>query len=54
LTIGGQHVKKGTWLLMYKILDAKLWKKIRKGELTGFSMGGFGRRIKLRFADQLT
>jgi hypothetical protein len=48
LKIGGQRVKKGTWLLMYKILDKKLWAKIRKGELTGFSMGGFGRRIKLR------
>lgn len=50
LTIGGQKVKKGTWLLMYKILDPELWKKIRKGELTGFSMGGFGRRVKLRSA----
>jgi len=48
LKIGGQKVKKGTWLLMYKVLDAKLWEKIRKGALTGFSMGGFARRIKLR------
>ena len=48
LKIGGKAVKKGTWLLMYKILDSKLWEKIRKGELTGFSLGGFGRRIKLR------
>ena len=48
LKIGGQKVKKGSWLLMYKILDADLWKKVRKGELTGFSLGGFGRRVKLR------
>lgn len=48
LTIGGQKVKKGTWLLMYKILDKAIWKKIKNGELTGFSMGGFGRRVKLR------
>lgn len=48
LKIGGQKVKKGSWLLMYKILDSKLWEKIRKGQLTGFSLGGFGRRVKLR------
>jgi len=44
LTIGGQKVKKGTWLLMYHVLDSALWKKIKAGELTGFSMGGFGVR----------
>jgi len=48
LKIGGQKVKKGTWLLMYKILDKKIWKKVKSGELTGFSLGGFGRRVKLR------
>jgi hypothetical protein len=51
LKIGGQSVKAGTWLLMYKILDKAIWKKIRKGELSGFSMGGFGRRVKLRSAN---
>lgn len=46
LTIGGKKVKKGTWLLMYHVLDNDLWQKIKSGELTGFSMGGFARRVK--------
>lgn len=44
LTIGGQRVKKGTWLLMYHVTDDALWKDIKSGKLTGFSMGGFARR----------
>jgi DNA adenine methylase len=47
LNINGQQVKKGTWLLMYHILDSELWKKIKSGEQTGFSMGGFARRVKV-------
>ena len=41
---GGQKVKKGTWLLMYHVLDDALWKDIKSGKLQGFSMGGFARR----------
>lgn len=44
LNINGQAVKKGTWLLMYHVQDKDLWKKIKSGQLTGFSMGGFARR----------
>lgn len=44
ITIGGQKVKKGSWLLMYHILDSALWDKIKKGEIAGFSMGGFARK----------
>jgi hypothetical protein len=47
LTIGGRKVKKGTWLLMVHILDSDLWAKVKKGEFTGFSMGGFARRTKV-------
>lgn len=47
LTIGGQKVKKGSWLLMYHILDDTLWKQIKTGKITGFSMGGFARRVQL-------
>ena len=48
MTIGGQKVKKGSWLVMYHILDKGIWKKIKDGEFRGFSMGGFARRVKLR------
>jgi len=44
--VGGTKVKKGTWLLMYHILDDALWADIKSGKLTGFSIGGFARRVK--------
>ena len=45
LTIGGQRVKKGSWLLMYHVVDDVLWAAVKRGDLTGFSMGGFARRV---------
>jgi hypothetical protein len=50
MTIGGQKVKKGSWLLMLHILDKKLWDDIKAGKFTGFSMGGFARRTRLKAA----
>ena len=50
LTIGGQKVKKGTWLLMYHVLDDAIWQQIKSGKLTGFSMGGFARRVRQKAA----
>jgi len=47
LTMGGQSVKKGTWLLMVHVTDDTIWDKIKSGEYTGFSMGGFARRDEL-------
>jgi hypothetical protein len=47
LTLGGQKVKKGTWLLMYHVLDDDLWSAIKRGDMTGFSMGGFARRTRV-------
>lgn len=44
LTISKQQVKKGTWLLMYHVLDDAMWADIKKGKITGFSIGGFARR----------
>lgn len=46
LTLGGQKVKKGTWLLMLHVLDKALWAEIKSGKFTGFSMGGFARRVR--------
>ena len=37
---GEQALKAGTWWLMIKIPDAKIWKDIEDGKITGFSMGG--------------
>lgn len=48
LRIGGQSIKKGTWLLMYHVRDAALWKQIKSGEIQGFSMGGFARKAPIK------
>jgi DNA adenine methylase len=42
---GIQLVREGTWLLGLKIVDKKLWVKVRDGEIDGLSIGGSARRI---------
>jgi len=42
--IEDEKIKKGTWVLISRVLDEDVWKKIKKGELTGYSMGGIGVR----------
>lgn len=36
----GEQVAKGTWLLGIRVVDDDLWSGIKKGEFTGFSIGG--------------
>jgi site-specific DNA-adenine methylase len=43
-TIGDQSVKKGTWLMAMRVKDGKLWNEVKKGNLTGFSIGGSANR----------
>lgn len=38
--VNGQPVKAGTWMMAVKVLDDELWGACKKGELTGFSIGG--------------
>jgi hypothetical protein len=38
--IGGQTVKKGTWLMGVIVEDDVLWNAVKAGQLTGFSIGG--------------
>lgn len=40
--IDGEAVKKGTWLMTVEVTDESTWEDIEKGNITGFSMGGFG------------
>ena len=44
--LGDQEIKKGTWLLSVHVPDDDTWGEIKKGELTGFSMGGVGERVE--------
>jgi len=43
LTIAGQFIKKGSWLLTTRVLDDKIWQKVKNGEITGYSMAGQAR-----------
>ncbi len=40
MQIGTQFVKRGTWVMVVKILDPELWNMVKTGQYTGFSMGG--------------
>lgn len=40
-----QHVREGTWLLGLRIVDANLWGKVKRNELSGLSIGGSARRV---------
>lgn len=43
--INDTTVKKGSWVLSVRVLSEKIWKQIKDGTLTGFSMAGMARRI---------
>lgn len=51
-SMGGQSVKEGTWIMAVKIVDPTLWKSVKDGELTGFSIGGNARRTPEKEATQ--
>ncbi len=40
MELNGQIVKKGSWLMGTLVLDNEIWDKIKKGEITGYSIGG--------------
>lgn len=40
MVMGEEKVKKGTWVMTVKVLDDALWRQIKSGEITGFSIGG--------------
>lgn len=42
-TLGDTLVTKGTWLITVECSNDSVWQAVQKGELTGFSMGGFGK-----------
>lgn len=44
-TVGGQEIKKGTWMATARVNDDLIWKSIKDGVLTGFSMGGTAQKI---------
>jgi len=42
-TVVNKSIKKGTWVLTVRVLDKKIWKAVKDGELNGFSMAGYAK-----------
>lgn len=40
ITINNVLVKKGSWVIVVRVLSDKIWQDIKDGKLTGFSIGG--------------
>jgi hypothetical protein len=38
--LGTKLVKAGSWVMTVKVLDSKIWKLVKDGKITGFSIGG--------------
>jgi len=45
--IGGQNVLAGSWLMAVRVLDDDLWAAVKDGRITGFSIGGTGKRTPI-------
>lgn len=38
--LNGKTVLEGSWVMVVKVLDSKIWAKVKSGDVTGFSIGG--------------
>lgn len=43
--VGGQMIKKGTWMMAVRVNDDDIWEAVKSGDLTGFSIGGSALRL---------
>lgn len=42
---GGQFIKRGSWVMVHKVACDEIWKSIKSGKYTGFSMAGRAKDI---------
>jgi len=42
-TINKRKIKKGSWVLVTRVLDKKLWEAIKSGDIAGYSMAGYAK-----------
>lgn len=40
IVINNKTIKEGAWIMVVKVLDSKIWQKVKEGKITGFSIGG--------------
>lgn len=45
-TVAKQVVKKGSWILVTRVVNNKIWKAIKAGKLTGYSLSGYANAVK--------
>ena len=44
---GTTVITKGAWLLSSKVNDDKVWDGVKSGKITGYSIGGWGKRVEM-------
>lgn len=44
----GTRVRGGTWVMTVKVFDDEIWRGIKRGDITGFSIEGFAKRTPVR------
>lgn len=54
MEIGDQLIVKGSWVAGVKVTDDDTWDAIQKGEITGFSMWGIGKREEIEEDEQVS
>ncbi len=47
IPMGSQTVPSGSWIMVTRVNDPQIWEMVKKGELTGYSIGGTGERHNL-------
>jgi len=54
MTLGEQQIVKGSWVAAVKVMDDDTWDDIKKGEITGFSMWGVGKREEIEEEEEVS
>ena len=47
MSLGGQAITKGSWILVTKVNDPDIWAQIESGAIRSYSIGGTGKRTPL-------
>lgn len=54
MELGEQTIAKGSWVAAVKVTDDDTWSDIKKGEITGFSMWGVGKREEIEDEEEVS
>ena len=48
MELGGTKIVKGSWVMGTKVTNDEVWQQIKKGEISAYSIGGTGERVKVK------